>query len=176
MARKAATNYYHMLGVKPEVTALEIKQAYRKLAKDFHPDVKFHGKSDSQREQANVYMARLNEAYETLIDKSRRANYDSILGVNGEGRSIVGKHPVSINEEEERELYLRMNFNPARGAITRIIGKYKQQLIDLSQIFTTISWFLCSSCMSKSWKRHCESHLTISRARRCLAPLFQPYK
>ncbi len=120
-------------------------------------------------------MARLNEAYETLIDQSR-ANYDSILGVNGEGRSIVGKHPVSINEEEERELYLRMNFNPARGAITRIIGKYKQQLIDLSQDIYDDQLVSVFELYVEELEATLRKSSNDSRARRCLAPWFQPYK
>lgn len=132
MARKA-TNYYHMLGIQPEVTALEIKNAYRKLAKNYHPDVKFHGKTDSQREEANQYMARLNEAYETLIDHRSRANYDSIIGVNGEGRSVLGKQPTGVSEEEEREIFLKIIFNPSRSAIVKVLAKYKKQLADLSQ-------------------------------------------
>lgn len=132
MMRRRAVNFYQILGVQPEVTALEIKRAYRKLAKSHHPDVTFHTKTDSQRDQDNEFMARVNEAYETLIDKSRRAAYDSIMSA-GEGRSIKGRHPIVPSEDEDREAYLRHIFHPARTAMVRVMAKYQQQLSDLSQ-------------------------------------------
>lgn len=133
MARKS-TNYYQMLGVEPEVSTSEIKKAYRRLAKSHHPDIGHHGQTVSQRTQANEFMAQLNEAYETLIDKRRRAQYDSTIGANGHGRTIRGKAPtVSVDEGELREKFLRQIFNPSRAAIVRVLAKYKQQLSDLSQ-------------------------------------------
>jgi len=131
---KKATNYYQMLGVEPEVTTSEIKKAYRKLAKTYHPDIGHHGQSVSQQTQANEFMVLLNQAYATLIDTRRRAEYDSRIGANGHGRSMRGKHPTAtLNEGELREKYLRQIFNPARSAIMRVLAKYKQQLTELSQ-------------------------------------------
>ena len=116
------------------MTTTEIKKAYRELAKSHHPDTQYHGQSVRQRNAANQYMAQLNEAYETLIDKRRRADYDTKIGANGQSRGLRGKGPtVTVNEGELRERYLRQQFNPARGAISKVLGKYKQKLSDLSQ-------------------------------------------
>jgi molecular chaperone DnaJ len=133
MVRKA-TDYYQVLGVKPEVSTLEIKRAYRELAKSHHPDIEYHGKTDRQRTLDHERMARLNEAYETLVDKRKRAEYDSTIGANGASRGIRGKHPTTSphDDAEARDVFLRQVFHPSRHAITKILSKYKQQLADLS--------------------------------------------
>lgn len=60
---------YGVLGVQPSATAEEIKSAYRRLAKDTHPDTS-GGKSTDR-------FHRVSEAYEILGDPARRAEYDS---------------------------------------------------------------------------------------------------
>lgn len=63
------TDLYRVLGVSRRATSSEIKSAYRALARKNHPDV-------STSPDANANFARINEAYETLIDPRRRAAYD----------------------------------------------------------------------------------------------------
>lgn len=128
--QKRQTNYYQMLGLAPEVTALEIKRAYRALVKNHHPDVEYHGQNVTERNRATEYMMQINEAYETLIDKSKRAAYDSLLSADGRGRRTA--RFTDLNEAEDREVYLRMNFHPARQSMLRVMKKYKRQLSDLS--------------------------------------------
>ena len=65
-------DYYDVLGVSPDATAQSIKSRYRELAKEMHPDV--------SGEESDTDMARINEAYEVLSDKSRRAEYDKRRG------------------------------------------------------------------------------------------------
>ena len=65
-------DYYKVLGVSKTATPEEIKKAYRKLAMDHHPD---RGGDSSK-------FAEINEAYETLKDPARRANYDQPEYVN----------------------------------------------------------------------------------------------
>lgn len=67
-------DYYDILGIKREATSAEIKSAYRKLARKFHPDV-------NKTKEAEQKFKDLNEAYEVLSDKEKRQRYDS-LGSN----------------------------------------------------------------------------------------------
>jgi molecular chaperone DnaJ len=67
MAKK---DYYEVLGVKRGASEREIKQAYRKLARKYHPDV------NPGDQSAEAKFKEINEAYEVLSDKEKRAKYD----------------------------------------------------------------------------------------------------
>ena len=71
MARKPK-NYYSILGVEIEATLEEIKSSYRRLAKQFHPDVT--DTSDIERFRG------IQEAYEILSDHQKRRAYDLTAG------------------------------------------------------------------------------------------------
>ncbi|MDD5126721.1 MAG: DnaJ C-terminal domain-containing protein [Dehalococcoidales bacterium] len=63
-------DYYNTLGVKRDASAAEIKQAYRRLARKYHPDVNPNDKS------AEARFKEINEAYEVLSDAGKRKKYD----------------------------------------------------------------------------------------------------
>lgn len=127
-------NFYQVLGVETSVTAVEIKRAYRSLVKMSHPDVDYCEQTKLQLAEATEYMMRLNEAYETLKDKSKRATYDSIIGANGRGtRGHNGQTGHQQSVKQAHEQYLRQIFYPSRQSILKLLGKYKQQLALLSQ-------------------------------------------
>jgi len=111
---------------------LEIKQAYRRLVKSLHPDIAYKDLTKVQQVRANERMATLNEAYETLKDKSMRAAYDSSIGVNGRGNTKVIKFPLD-NSGQARDQYLQQVLYPERQKITHILSKYKKQLARLSE-------------------------------------------
>ena len=64
-------DYYATLGVKREASADEIKRAYRKLARKYHPDV-------SKEPDAEARFKEVGEAYEVLKDPEKRAAYDQL--------------------------------------------------------------------------------------------------
>ena len=65
-------DYYQTLGVSKDATEAEIKRAYRKLAKQYHPDQNQGNKDAEEKFKA------INEAYEVLKDKEKRARYDQL--------------------------------------------------------------------------------------------------
>ncbi|EEI85268.1 DnaJ domain protein [Anaerococcus lactolyticus ATCC 51172] len=68
-------DYYEVLGVDKKASANEIKKAYRKLAKKYHPDL------HPDDESANKKFTEINEAYEVLSDPEKRNKYDT-FGAN----------------------------------------------------------------------------------------------
>ncbi len=71
--------YYGILGVKEWSPASEIKKAYYKAAKEFHPDRHFHLKSDDIREKLNTIFSYITTAYTMLSSPKKRAEYDRHL-------------------------------------------------------------------------------------------------
>ncbi|MGB5281806.1 MAG: DnaJ domain-containing protein, partial [Arenicellales bacterium] len=67
-------DYYEIMGIKRDATQDEIKRAYRKLARKYHPDV-------SKESDAEARFKEVGEAYEVLKDPEKRAAYDQ-LGSN----------------------------------------------------------------------------------------------
>jgi molecular chaperone DnaJ len=66
----AGKDYYDILGVRRDATEKEIKQAYRRLARRYHPDVNPGDKS------AEARFKEVNAAFEVLSDKEKRRKYD----------------------------------------------------------------------------------------------------
>ncbi len=65
----AKRDYYDVLGVNRQATSEEIKKAFRRLAREYHPDV-------NKSPDAEARFKEINEAYEVLSDRDKRGTYD----------------------------------------------------------------------------------------------------
>ena len=65
-------DFYELLGIKKSSSKEEIKEAYRKMVKKYHPDV-------NKSEEANKIIISLNEAKEVILDDEKRVHYDEML-------------------------------------------------------------------------------------------------
>lgn len=145
----AHSNHYETLDINPTASQAEIKQAYRRLAKLFHPD--------SNREIANHdRITRINAAYEVLGDPQRRRSYDREQSFSG--RVGAGAYATSNTEtwqsrqqhaaaaqnqywqrrqtgrdtDEQFQQWLNQVYQPVNRMLWHILNPLKEQIDDLS--------------------------------------------
>jgi DnaJ family protein C protein 7 len=104
MRKSKRTNFYELLGCPSVASQLEIKKAYRERASEWHPDKKGH-LDDVQKKSAEEMFKRIGEAYEVLMDPTKRELYDKGYDLEGieeqiqikkqrtEGRGFCGMPP-----------------------------------------------------------------------------------
>jgi len=83
-------DYYKILGVNRDASEKDIKRAYRRLARQFHPDV------NPDDKQAEEKFKQINEAYEVLGDPDKRAKYDR-LGASWQQWQRAGQDPSQFD-------------------------------------------------------------------------------
>jgi len=76
-------NHYDTLGVARDASAADIKKAYHKLVRQYHPDISTDPDADKKTSE-------INQAYNTLKDPAKRAEYDALLANPYAGREQAG--------------------------------------------------------------------------------------
>jgi len=117
-----AKSYFMILGISPEATTNEIKSAYRRLVKEFHPD-HYTGGNDAFRE--------IQEAYSVLGDTRRRREYEQQISKRPRMRSM---RPTFRSEPE-----------PRNGTIA---GSLKNKLFSDPVFYLSISFFKNLLCFA----------------------------
>lgn len=136
-------NYYEILGVKKDASTEEIKKAYRKLARKYHPDV---NPGDKEAEEK---FKQINEAYNNLIDESKRKAYDEKYdNSNRTGTAKPGtaqkrddqgqQGPYKFDMEDVEKTFERFfGFNPRTKDVNikKEKDKEKKNPLDASDVF-----------------------------------------
>lgn len=105
-------NYYEILGVEPQATAKQIKDAYRNLARKYHPDL------NPESSEAVEKFRKINQAYKVLCDQEQRSHYD-----------YMNFAPVNSSNSNNKgaEFYYSQALKKSQN------GNYKQAINDYSQ-------------------------------------------
>ncbi len=127
-------NYYEILQIRLTATQSEIKQAYRRLVKLFHPDLQ--NSSDN-----NDKIIEINAAYEILGDEQKRKIYDQRLLKAQKNKQTQNKttqnhhrhkRKSGKNADEKLEIWLKQVYIPVNKLINRIFNPFKVELENLS--------------------------------------------
>ena len=87
-----AKDYYEILGVDKKASADEIKSAYRRLAKKYHPDV-YATASEDEKKKAEAKFKEIQYAYDVLSDPQKRAAFDQYGSEDGPMGGGAGFNP-----------------------------------------------------------------------------------
>lgn len=131
---RAVLDYYKILGVKRTASAVEVKSAYRRLARQRHPDV------NGGSEKAAREFALISRAYRTLSDPQERAHYDTQLSryMNDLGASVL--HSENPHARRLRRVAMQARMD---RVVDQIIEAERKENFAMQQVvFTTVSLFL----------------------------------
>ncbi len=168
-------DFYVTLGLKRGATLLEIKRAYRRLARRFHPDI-----SPGDREAAEFFR-RIIEAYDTLSDPERRRGYDAqgalrtemepsgvefqgfdfSMSVDGSNASTFGDLFADVFRQRGSQWVID---RPEDGADLHTVGSltFEEAMQGVTRQITVTRLATCSVCKGLGVRRSAER-----RCRRC---------
>ncbi|MCY7308751.1 MAG: J domain-containing protein [Rhodoferax sp.] len=110
------TTYYDTLQVSRCANGMVIKAAYRILSQKFHPD-----KNPDGVERGNIYMKRLNEAYEVLSDAARRGRYDFLVQQREE---LAREKEYLVQRQQQKDKPIGRRVNASAAASYRDIAVF----------------------------------------------------
>src|SRR6476646_3299343 len=140
------SNHYETLDIPQAASQSEIKQAYRRLAKQFHPD---SNRAVSDHEQ----ISQINAAYEVLSDPQRRQSYDQELAHRLYGarfdpevmspgdrqrraaevqKQYREQYPTGQAADEHLQLWLHQVYAPVNRLLSRILRALAEEIDELA--------------------------------------------
>lgn len=136
-------NYYKVLKISPQATDAEIKSAYRRLARELHPDV------NNKSETATKDFARLAKAYAILSDSQERAYFDKkLLKAQAKYRSIHQSDSVLDSDNPHARRLRQMAFESRYNSIIdQMLEHDRNETLALQRVvFPTVALFV-STCV-----------------------------
>jgi molecular chaperone DnaJ len=128
------SSHYNTLGIEYSACQSTIKSAYRRLAKQFHPD-------SNKDIENHDRIAAINNAYEVLSNPHRREFYDRSIGIAGRNRRVpVGYTPKGrsakptnyVDEDQKLELWLNHAYKPIMAVVNNILDSLDEQIDELA--------------------------------------------
>lgn len=125
-------DYYKSLELNFGATSTDIKTAYRRLAKKYHPDLHFGNKLFEEK------FKEINEAYSILNDKAKKDIYDINYQKSKYRQSTNNNSSNSTNNSEKKEQKQEPNSEPKTKYQNTTKEKPKNMINDFTNIFNTI--------------------------------------
>ncbi|MEK4425978.1 J domain-containing protein [Solibacillus sp. FSL K6-1523] len=138
-------NHYEVLGISRNASQDQIKQAYRKLSKQHHPDV-----SGGSKESEKIFL-KVQEAYTVLKDNASRESYDASINSTNKSathkndpnnktrqQNSVKNHEFNINNIEKNFEHF-FGFNPKTKEVSSVNNQsVKKNPLDTTDLFNRI--------------------------------------
>jgi molecular chaperone DnaJ len=133
----ADNNHYETLKISQDASQADIKQAYRRLVKLFHPDI-------NPETTDPDHIIRINEAYEVLGDEQSRRSYDRRLNQRSQTFSNGGQKRTATTQkyqprrqtgrdiDELVEEWLRLIYQPVNRTLSEILYSLQEQIDELA--------------------------------------------
>lgn len=131
-------DYYAILGLDSDASAESIKMAYRRLARENHPD-KIGSLDAEMQKQASVRMADLNEAYAVLSDRRQRRDYDAqyIIHIAPPPEPAEGEEPAAAQPVAP---VVRTRAKPGADVLSSGVRQFGQQVRKELQNLKAFTW------------------------------------